>query len=367
MGGIGHVNNVVYNKWAETARVNWAQNFAMKIDPGHRKEWEELWTPKGVGMILRKITTEYKFVCGTTGRLIGYADKIQPLNYPDRISVLHRLDRHPTATDSFTLEAVVLSEVHQRIAAKITEDIVVYNYRLGKKTPLQPFMLEAMRTLYNEQSLGVAYTDRKIDQVLRKLRTVEINTWDKEGASEDMGGSNVPSTGVSTAVSTLAQYGSEVTHDAHREKTGLEVEMEQLKALDDLGVSIDPDVGREGTFFETAINPSAIGDAQAERGTSQGAHDVRAGNKAHMKQMENSGELEAMFALPGSSQIGTRVPRLPHGIMKEASNKAKDDEATKEQVFDKVKGSQDTTKGASHRVVIRRGRVTPRHKPKSEQ
>ena len=39
----GHVNNVTYIRYAESARINWAQNFANHLDPKHRKEWSELW------------------------------------------------------------------------------------------------------------------------------------------------------------------------------------------------------------------------------------------------------------------------------------------------------------------------------------
>jgi hypothetical protein len=56
------VNNVMYVRYAETGRVGWIQNFARYIDPEHKKEWEELYTPKGIGMILRSINVEYKFV-----------------------------------------------------------------------------------------------------------------------------------------------------------------------------------------------------------------------------------------------------------------------------------------------------------------
>ena len=63
MDSMGHVNNVMYVRYAESARVNWANNYAVHVDPGHKKEWSELATPKGVGMILKSIGVEYKFVC----------------------------------------------------------------------------------------------------------------------------------------------------------------------------------------------------------------------------------------------------------------------------------------------------------------
>jgi hypothetical protein len=56
------VNNVTYTRYAESARINWASNYAVRIDPKHKKEWSDLWTPRGDGMILRSIRTEYKFV-----------------------------------------------------------------------------------------------------------------------------------------------------------------------------------------------------------------------------------------------------------------------------------------------------------------
>jgi len=57
----GHVNNVMYNRYAESARVNWTLNFAA-MDPKHKKEWLELMSPKSIGLLLRSIKTDYKFV-----------------------------------------------------------------------------------------------------------------------------------------------------------------------------------------------------------------------------------------------------------------------------------------------------------------
>jgi hypothetical protein len=56
------VNNVMYIRYAESARVNWAYNYAVHIDPGNRRQWDELCTPRGDGMILRSMKTDYKFV-----------------------------------------------------------------------------------------------------------------------------------------------------------------------------------------------------------------------------------------------------------------------------------------------------------------
>lgn len=58
----GHVNNVIYVRYSESARVNWAANYATTIDPGNKSSWEALWSPRGIGMILRSIKVDYKFV-----------------------------------------------------------------------------------------------------------------------------------------------------------------------------------------------------------------------------------------------------------------------------------------------------------------
>jgi hypothetical protein len=51
----------MYNRYAESARVNWTLNYAAS-DPTHKAQWMELMTPKSTGLILRSITTDYKFV-----------------------------------------------------------------------------------------------------------------------------------------------------------------------------------------------------------------------------------------------------------------------------------------------------------------
>lgn len=56
------MNNVVYIRYAETARTNWAYNIALHLDPAHKREWKEMCTPLGDGMILKSIKTDYKFV-----------------------------------------------------------------------------------------------------------------------------------------------------------------------------------------------------------------------------------------------------------------------------------------------------------------
>ena len=56
------MNNVVYTRYAESSRVNWVTHFATHVDPRRGKQWLELMQPKTVGLILKSLTTEFKFV-----------------------------------------------------------------------------------------------------------------------------------------------------------------------------------------------------------------------------------------------------------------------------------------------------------------
>lgn len=166
------MNNVTYIRYAESARINWVQNFASHIDPRHKKEWSELWTSKGDGLILRSMKTDYKF----------------PMAWPDRISVYHKLRAAPTAsTDSFILDVLILSERHQRPAARCVEDIVVYDYRLGAKSPLRGFMVDKFRETFELQEESKARNERRVTDLLQRVQRLEREVWDRPDAVEDGG------------------------------------------------------------------------------------------------------------------------------------------------------------------------------------
>ncbi|KAF2000389.1 hypothetical protein P154DRAFT_522577 [Amniculicola lignicola CBS 123094] len=66
MDSMGHVNNVTYVRYAESARCNWALNYANVLDPAHKANWKALLTSKDIGLILRSIKVDYKFVRPTS-------------------------------------------------------------------------------------------------------------------------------------------------------------------------------------------------------------------------------------------------------------------------------------------------------------
>lgn len=172
MDCMNHVNNVTYTRYAESARIQWAYNYAIHHDPANRSRWEELWSPRGDGLILRSIRTDYKF----------------PMTWPDHITVLHKLRALPSPEDSsFILDVMILSELHQRPSARCVEDIVVYNYKVGRKVEIMPFMMDAFRKTWEEQEGERLRVGERCREVERVVGGLEKGTWASEGAVEDLG------------------------------------------------------------------------------------------------------------------------------------------------------------------------------------
>ncbi|KAI9741116.1 MAG: hypothetical protein M1834_002829 [Cirrosporium novae-zelandiae] len=159
--------------WGEmSARINWAYNFAIHLDPGHRREWSDMWTPKGHGLILRSMRTDFKF----------------PMAWPDHVTVLHKLRSMPDrSTDSFVLDVIILSERHQRPAARCEEDIVVYDYRQGRKATLQPFMVNKFQEVFQWQEEAKQKNSKRVQGLLSRVRALEKASWDRVDAKEDFG------------------------------------------------------------------------------------------------------------------------------------------------------------------------------------
>ncbi|KAL1303185.1 hypothetical protein AAFC00_006610 [Neodothiora populina] len=172
MREVGHVNNVTYNRYAESARVEWARKYATYIDPAHRVEWGQLCTNKGDGLIMKSIKTDFKF----------------PMTCPDHITVYHKLAQEPEAgSSSFVLDVLILSELHQRPAARLSEDLVLYDYTQGKKAPLRPFMLDAFKQTWRLQEEARKASSEKVKQLLHTVRQLELDSWDRADAKEDFG------------------------------------------------------------------------------------------------------------------------------------------------------------------------------------
>ncbi|EFQ98650.1 hypothetical protein MGYG_01672 [Nannizzia gypsea CBS 118893] len=180
LGLYGHVNNVMYVRYAETGRVNWSRNIAIHHDPENSKEWSQLVGSTSIGYILKSIKVDYKF----------------PMMFPDQISVYHKLSNEPPAPNdpnpghfsNLHLDVLIMSEAKQRPAARCEEDVVLYDYRIAKKLNTLPtWMLVQYRKIWEAQEAAKRVNRGKVQDIERRVRQLEVGTWDREGAVESMG------------------------------------------------------------------------------------------------------------------------------------------------------------------------------------
>ena len=108
MDAFQHVNNVVYFRYFESARIAYFD----------RLNVIEFMNRTGIGPILASTQCRFK----------------TPLAYPDAVSVGTRISQ--IEEDRFVMEYIVVSHRLQRIAAEGEGVIVSYNYREQKKAPI---------------------------------------------------------------------------------------------------------------------------------------------------------------------------------------------------------------------------------------
>ena len=121
MDSYQHVNNVVYFRYFESARMAY---FA-KLD---------LWSymnETGVGPILAATQCKLRL----------------PLTYPDTVSVGTKTTE--IAADRFRMKYVVVSQQHSKLAAEGEGMIVSYNYRAQRKVQLPAEIKARIETLEN--------------------------------------------------------------------------------------------------------------------------------------------------------------------------------------------------------------------------
>jgi acyl-CoA thioester hydrolase len=108
MDSYQHVNNVIYFRYFENARLEYFR----------RMGWFEFEAQTGIGPILA--ATECRFR--------------RPLTYPDMIAIGARISH--VGEDRCTMDYCLVSERLNDVAAKGHGTIVTFNYREGKKVPM---------------------------------------------------------------------------------------------------------------------------------------------------------------------------------------------------------------------------------------
>jgi acyl-CoA thioester hydrolase len=119
MDAFGHVNNVVYFRYFESARIAYFERIQM-LD--HMREI-------GVGPIVASLQCRFR----------------APLTYPDQLSVGVRA--HSLESDRFMMDYCIVSHKLAKVAAEGSGLVVMYDYKALSKAPMPDLLRERILAL----------------------------------------------------------------------------------------------------------------------------------------------------------------------------------------------------------------------------
>ena len=119
MDAFNHVNNVVYFKWFESARIAYFEN----------TQTMGVMKAEGIGPILASTSCRYRL----------------PLTYPDTITVCARIAE--MGEDRFVMHYAVFSEQYAALAAYGDGVVVMVNYDDSKKTAIPDEVRSAIQNI----------------------------------------------------------------------------------------------------------------------------------------------------------------------------------------------------------------------------
>jgi acyl-CoA thioester hydrolase len=108
MDSYRHVNNVVYFRYFENARLAYFERLA----------WPEFERATGIGPILAATSARFR----------------RALTYPDTIAIGARAT--DVGSDRFALEHLIVSEAQQAVVTEGTGSVVTYHYGEKRKVPM---------------------------------------------------------------------------------------------------------------------------------------------------------------------------------------------------------------------------------------
>lgn len=133
MDAYAHVNNVVYFRYFECARIAYLDHIG----------WMQSMLDTGLGPIVASTQARYR----------------KPLTYPDRIGVGARLlEMH---ADRIVLEHRIVSRTWNTAATEGQVVVVSFDYRNGRKVPIPDTIREAILTLEGKRERLEAAAPRR--------------------------------------------------------------------------------------------------------------------------------------------------------------------------------------------------------------
>ncbi|KTF11678.1 acyl-CoA thioesterase [Pseudoalteromonas sp. H105] len=122
MDALQHVNNVVYFRYFETARIDFFNQVNLL---------EDLQTT-GVGPVISENNARYK----------------RPVTFPD--TVLVGVTISDIQADRFMMHYTVFSQQQNAITTIGSSQVVMFNFKTGKKATLNEPLIEALKTYLQE-------------------------------------------------------------------------------------------------------------------------------------------------------------------------------------------------------------------------
>lgn len=119
MDAYGHVNNTVFFRYFESARMQFLQQCGFA--ESHERD--------RIGAILHSTSARFR----------------QPLFFPDRVQI--GASANNLAEDRFTMNYTVVSLSRNVVVAEGSGIIVSFDYAAGKKTALPPGVLSSIKTM----------------------------------------------------------------------------------------------------------------------------------------------------------------------------------------------------------------------------
>lgn len=131
MDALGHVNNVVYFRYLECARVEFMRRCGMT----------DIRSPQGIGVILQHVQCRFR----------------RPIVFPDTVTITARVTS--IETDRFTLDHEIVSEAQTTAQTKVAADaapvvaavgtstIVTYDYTANTKVPIPAELRRAIESM----------------------------------------------------------------------------------------------------------------------------------------------------------------------------------------------------------------------------
>lgn len=119
MDALNHVNNVVYFRYFETARIDYFREVSL-MEEIHKT---------GIGPVLSEASSRYKI----------------PVTYPDTLYIGSRVSE--LKDDRFIMEYEIVSKKLGAITTQGTAKVVMFNFKTNQKANLSPQLVDSIKSI----------------------------------------------------------------------------------------------------------------------------------------------------------------------------------------------------------------------------